>query len=344
MSKVVALHVLILAACGFAYVQGCDSNSGGSLDQGDGGVSVEGGSGEGGPASLGMEAAAGDGRNFCQRTYGHVVDTLHGCCSDGDKDTGDYKIADGLFSALAPVCVDTLESSIAKKRVLLHRAEAESCFAAYAEHFGTGDKCRTLTTTYSDPAGSDCRNSFTGVQAVGAPCAGDHECLQGLTCIGYTPTSDGTCQTPPAAGAACGPARGEGGSIRFSSLEFGSHPGCATGAYCNEGKCVGQAADGQACERADSEEANPCAGTEVCVMGKCAAVRSAVNGPCASNEDCEGALHCAKIKGQSSGTCQTLKPAGGTCTGGYGFATECVGRCNAAAGADGVCASFCGSM
>ena len=166
---------------------------------------------------------------------------------------------------------------------------------------------------------------------------GDHECATGLTCVGYTAAEEGTCQTPPAIDAACGP--GEGGAGGVSTFAFSDHPSCADGAYCSDGRCVARVAEGGNCFSVGGEE-SMCEASLVCVRGKCAAKFSAQGEPCDTTSDCVTPLFC---EGVPSGTCEPLKGAGGTCTGGFGFATECSGRCDAEGGESGTCVSFCGS-
>jgi len=290
-------------------------------------------------------AAEGDGKNFCDHTIGALSGAFDACCTASDQASPEYDFSHGLVTTLTPICTAALEGSIARQRVRVHPADTDACYAAYAAHFGGGEKCKTLTTTYLDPAGPSCRNAFSGVQGAGAPCGGDHECQDGLTCVGYTSAAEGVCQAPPPIGAPCGPGRSDGGSSASLSLNFGAHPKCATGAYCASasGMCVARVPAGQKCQIADDENTD-CAELLHCHMGTCGTEGPAdVGGACVSSSDCTSGHYCAVSSGTQSGQCAEFEPAGGTCKGGYGFQTECKGRCDADGGSSGTCATFCGS-
>lgn len=265
---------------------------------------------EAGAMSEGGTPGSDDDRGFCDATLGVVVRALEACCTPDDKATGDYRFSHDLAAALLPVCTSTLGASLSKGRVTVNAAARDACYAAYAETYAPG-KCANITQTFSDPSGPSCRQAFAGVGAAGAPCLGDHECQDGLTCVGYTQTADGSCIAPPSLGQPCGAAKTDGGAVGLASLEFGDHPSCASGARCDSlsGTCV--AADPEPPPSADG-------------------------GPCTSSRGCQPGLYC------EDGTCRPKKAAGGTCTG-SSFDTECIGRCDAPSGEPGTCVSFCGS-
>ncbi|WP_394846508.1 hypothetical protein LZC95_03470 [Pendulispora brunnea] len=278
-----------------------------------------------------------DAADFCDHTLGVLARAVDSCCTAADKTTSEYGVANGFIVALAPQCAGAVQRSTAKQRVLLHPRDAEACYAAYAARLGGADKCANLTMTFSDPAGTSCRTTFTGVQDAGQLCGGDHECKDGLTCVGATATADGMCQPPPPVGAPCG----SSGTV---SLEFGSHPACAAGAYCKSGTCAPRIAAGEACRMIGDDKYSDCAEGLHCHLGKCSAEGPAgAGGACRSGSDCNPGYYCDVSSG-AQGTCAELKAAGGTCHGGGGFTTECKGRCDAKAGATGTCVTFCGSQ
>ncbi|WP_394836077.1 hypothetical protein LVJ94_04120 [Pendulispora rubella] len=282
-------------------------------------------------------ATAQDATNFCDRTLGVLAGAIDACCTAADKTTSEYGLVNGIVVALAPKCADAVQRSTGKQRILLHPGEAESCYAAYAARLGGGEKCANLTMTFSDPSGTSCRKAFSGVRAAGQLCAGDHECNEGLTCVGATASADGMCQPPPPLGAPCGSSSGS------LSLEFGSHPACEGGARCSNGTCIPRAAAGERCVVSDDAHTE-CAEGLHCRSGTCSSEgRSGPGGACRSGADCNPGYYC-DVSAGAQGTCAELKAAGGSCHGGFGTQTECKGRCDAKGGAAGTCTTFCGSQ
>ncbi|MBX3207472.1 MAG: hypothetical protein KF764_20660 [Labilithrix sp.] len=332
-----ALVVVVVAGAFASVVLACEEDStagpGGGASAGDGGAAADGALGAATPPP---PAAAGD---FCQKTLGVVVGALAACCTAEDKATQDYRFSHDLAEAFIPVCRSTLEASVAKKRVLYRGDAGDACFAAYAATYAPG-ACANITQTYADPAGTSCREAFVGVGGEGAPCMGDHECVDGLTCVGYTKDVDGACKAPPAIGEACGAARVDGGSNGAVSLEFGSHPACAAGARCEslERRCVKAAASGERCGFDDE-----CAEPLRCVLGVCGTSGPGGEGAkCLRADDCTPDCFCDGAAGNTQGTCAKKRAAGGSCTGAT-FVSECIGRCDAKPGEPGKCVSFCGS-
>ena len=331
--------VVLSAAIAATAVLACEEDSSSAPGASSGGPALDGGGGEAGSGPPASPAPSGTGAEFCQKTLGVVAGALETCCTADDKTTTDYQFMHGIVSSLLPVCQEALEASIAKGRVLFRAERGAACYAAYETTYAPG-KCSNVTQTYADPAGSACRETFVGTVAEGAPCMGDHECADGLTCVGYTKVSEGTCKVPPAIGEPCGPGRSDAGATGAASLELGAHPSCADGARCDplERKCVKAAANGEACGSTDD-----CAASLHCVLGKC--ITSGPGGPgatCAVADDCTPDSYCERASGASEGTCAKKKAAGGTCTGAM-FVSECIGRCDAEPGEPGSCASFCGS-
>jgi hypothetical protein len=275
--------------------------------------SSSGGSSSGSVPAPATVPLAGAGGAFCDKTLGVLVRAMEACCTAEDQATQDYRFTHDLAAALVPVCTEALEGSITRARVLERATERDACYAAYADRYGP-TKCANITQTFSDPAGTSCREAFAGVGKLDAPCMGDHECEDGLTCVGYTKTTDGKCMVPPAIGEACGAARSDGGSSGATSLELGHHPACATGAECD-------------------------AVDRTCVAAQPDVSKGDENASCANSDGCKPHLYCDA----STKKCLAKKIAGGTCTGAT-FVTECIGRCDApGVGQPGTCVSFCGS-
>ncbi|MBX3213283.1 MAG: hypothetical protein KF850_14705 [Labilithrix sp.] len=327
-----AIVVVVVAGAFASVVLACeDDSSGGGAAPAPGG---DAGDGALGPGTTPPATAAGD---FCDKTVGVVVSALESCCTADDKVTDEYGVSHGLVSAVLPLCRSTLEASIAKARVLYRADAGEACFAAYRSNYAP-DQCANIMQTFADPSGSACRAAFAGVGEAGAPCLGDHECVDGLTCVGYTKGADGACKPPPAIGEACGAARVDGGSSGVAVVKFGTHPACVGGARCVDGECAKAAADGESCTFSDD-----CAAPLECVLGKCGASGPGGAGArCLQSDDCAPDTFCERASGAGEGTCTKRRSAGGSCTG-AAFVTECIGRCDAEIGAPGTCVSFCGS-
>ncbi|MBX3234463.1 MAG: hypothetical protein KIT84_09360 [Labilithrix sp.] len=261
-----------------------------------------------------VTATAANVTDFCAKTLGVVLSSLEQCCTAADKETTDYKLTFGLASLVEPQCRLVLALSSGSGRLLYRADRAEACYAAYAATYGA-DECANVTSTFTDPAGTACREAFVGTGPNGASCAGDHECVDGLTCVGYSESTEGRCVAPPALGAPCGPAKVDGGGAAIekeSVLAFGDHPSCVAGAECD-----------------------PTSGT--CVAAKPAKDPAPEGGPCATDDDCVRGLHC-----DATQKCAARKPAGSACTGAL-VSSECAGRCDADSGEPGTCAPFCGS-
>jgi hypothetical protein len=299
---------------------------------------TSGGGGDGG-AGPAVTPPPGSGGAFCDKTIGAVSRALEGCCTAEDKATDDYGFIHGIVVALTPVCTGALDRSIDAGRVAYHPDRAEACFAAYEATYAAG-ACANITETFADPSGTACGEAFSGLGGPAAPCAGDHECEDGLTCVGYTRNDDGACTAPPAIGEPCGPGRAADGSREATTLEFGDHPPCAAGARCDgsDGTCVAAGAAGASCFEDDA-----CAAPLGCKMGECSAEGpSAAGGACLSHDDCEVGLYCDAPAGGGPGACAVKRTAGAACTV-TPFDSECAGRCAGESGEPGTCASFCGS-
>jgi hypothetical protein len=331
----------VLVACG-----GDDGNVGGTTPDGGGG------GGEaapppnvppGPPPGPLPPATAGQGKDFCDKTYVAFFNAYLACCTAQDKTRQEYALL-GLLTIVGQACETELEASIAKGRLSIDpklAADCESAFAGLVSGGLCGKTSDQLGAQLNSAQAAECKPAIIGLQAIGQPCSGDYECVTGATCVGYTSKADGTCKAPPAIGEACGKGSEEGGTGLNVNLNFGDHPGCATGAYCSIQKCVAQKADGVFCG-ADNE----------CLNGKCHEDKCGSTGPtdvgteCRGNSDCKSGLYCQRSPdGGTIGSCDTKKAAGAPCRGsGFNSTGECKGVCDVPDGGDaGSCAAFCGS-
>ncbi len=280
---------------------------------------------------------AGAGKAYCDAVFGSVVKALDTCCTAEDKTTDLYELSSNLGGFIAMRCESKLDASIAKGRLLYRPGKAATCASASAARYAS-DKCTNLTEPADDPAFAACTAVFAGTVKSGGACAEDFECEEGLTCFGYTPTSEGTCSAPSAIDAPCG--RGASDASVFDRLvfmRFGSHPACVAGARCDDDdrKCHPLVPAGGDCTSDDSCEDN-----HVCSVGKCVA-RADVGAPCTTARSCKSGAYCNQRVQPS--VCAAKKIAGSECFD-PNLNTECIGRCVADGGAlPGNCVSHCGS-
>ncbi len=281
------------------------------------------------PSTLpqGTRPTFGDGVEYCEKTWGLVHAGLEACCTAEEQTTLDFILRRSSYEELVSRCKSALEESISKGRILIRQSEADACYAAYADNHGP-DHCPNLSP--SVPAVSRCSNVFTGVGGEGAPCIADYECLDGLTCVGYTSSSEGECKAPPAIGEPCGPAPGDQPSlVSMDAYMFGTHPRCAPGARCHPETrtCVKAAVEGESCS-----SKNDCAWSLECVTGKCARQLADEGADCDEHDDCASGLYCEA----TTRKCTKKKVAGEACRN----IAECHGRCDPSLG----CKSYCGSL
>lgn len=175
--------------------------------------------------------------DYCEKTFGAIVAALDRCCSSSDKSTTDFKLTRDLAALVKPQCTLALAGSASAGKVLYRADRAIACYAAYESTYGPG-KCEKVTETFSDPSGTACREAFIGTGQNGAKCFDDYECVDDLTCVGYTDSAEGLCSKPPALGQPCGMAKGDSSVTSEPVLRFGTHPSCAAGATCENGTCV----------------------------------------------------------------------------------------------------------
>jgi hypothetical protein len=307
---------IVAVACGGSSSSSPDGADGGDGSQNDGGSSG---------------TVGGSASNYCDATLGAFVQYLGKCCTNDDKANAGYALLAGLLSAAQASCSKTLDAGVSKGRLSEDDGQLASCNSAISQVLPSLCGGPPVNTSTIDV--NACKNVYKGTVAAGGACAGDQECQDGLTCVGWTSSSDGACKTPPAIGEPCGEGPAEAGTLQLTTnFNFGTHPACAPGAYCSISKCVAQVADGQSC-LADTK--NQCASGH-CFEGKCGSTMpSAQGGPCTSKTDCNSGLYCDKPSATAAGTCQAQKTAGATCT---NQQNECKGNCTA-----GKCVTFCGS-
>jgi hypothetical protein len=278
---------------------------------------------------------------FCDNIYGAVATSYEGCCNAADKANVVYQYLDAILHLEVTDCEQTLGGSATNGRIAFDPASAASCESEFHTYLGQvkcpifNDSNQTAGSAFAAPP---CSNVVTGLQPIGSPCAQDYECQQGLTCVGWTQTSDGTCQTPPSTGSPCGPELSDAGTSPLD-FGFGGHPKCVSGNFCYR-TCIAQFAGGTPC--IVDEECQP---PLTCSLEQCQSSSgpSAQGGPCAQLKDCQNGLYCQLGPDGGAGSCQTKETAGSTCQGGLS-SNQCDGLCEAPeAGAAGQCAAFCGS-
>ncbi|HEY5241141.1 MAG TPA: hypothetical protein VIJ22_06745, partial [Polyangiaceae bacterium] len=181
---------------------------------------TEGGAVEGGVVDGGAGVA------FCDQTYGALRVAFEGCCTSGDTTTDQYKFIDAIYVALTGDCEARLSSAIAKGRVTFDPTAAAACVTSFQQTIAGGVCWGNIDTNQPGAAeygSSACTGVVTGLQAAGKPCAIDLECVSGLTCVGWTGSTDGTCAMPGAAGQPCEQAPDAGSALDLD-YGFGSHP------------------------------------------------------------------------------------------------------------------------
>lgn len=339
-----------VAAVGVSCGGGSNGGQPGGQDASVDGTSAgEGGAHEGGamdapsdagPTETGATVDGGAGVAFCDATYGALRAAFDGCCTSGDKTTDPFKFIDAIYSVLTQHCEDSVSSAIAKGRVTFDATAAAACEAEYQQRIAGGNCWLDVDLNQAGPppfASAACTHVVTGLQAAGAPCAIDFECQDGLTCVGWTGGSDGTCASPGDAGGKCEQAP-DAGSAFYFDYGLGSHPSCNAGAYCVTPACKAQGGAGAACTSDDA-----CKAGTLCLLGKCSSAGIAVDGgACNAKSDCQQGLYCMPADGGAlPGACIPRQPLGGACT---STGDQCKGICEVPdGGTSGVCGAFCGS-
>ncbi|HVH41896.1 MAG TPA: Dickkopf N-terminal cysteine-rich domain-containing protein [Labilithrix sp.] len=285
---------------------------------------------------------------FCKGTLGLYAPSYAECC-DPSAAPKRYAFDKTLLEGLLLSCTMSLGKSVQSGRATFVPAAAATCTTNVSGAMQARTCPEVLHTPSNQPSKSifkeaaGCSEVLVGRQALDASCANDYECLDGLTCVGWTTTSDGTCKTPPGDSALCGYAIPDGGGfLELVRWGFGTHPRCAAGFYCastalQQGTCrPSKPADGS-CNSHDE-----CADGLRCQLGVCGTAGPApADAPCKRNSDCQDRLFCKSADGGS--LCASPEVAGTPCSNELG--SECQGACvKPDGGGPASCVAYCGSQ
>jgi len=306
--------------------------------QGDGGSTS---SSSGGGSTSSSSSGGTSKRSYCD-ALDALIDKETKCCSADDlamKDN-DLLFAKAFYQQF--VC-PAIDQAMARNRLAVDPNGSAACNAAVDAALA---KLACPEPPSAENAGSaignPCLNFYAGLVSENGACRADHECMNGLTCVGWGAEVDGKCVKPPAIGQACGHASGDAGQGPYIELPFGTHPKCATGARCNdvEGKCEARAGLDQSCF---SDEG--CLENLKCHLGKCgSAGPSDVDGACIGDADCKDGLWCTCTSSLScdggAGTCKAKLPLDSACN---AYRKQCGGKCiSPDGGEEGTCKAWCG--
>ena len=284
---------------------------------------------------------------FCKETLGLYAPKYAACC-DPSEAPKQYAFNKTLLDGLLPACTMSLGKSLKAGRAALVPAATATCemnVSAAINARACPDVLRSPSnqaskSIFNEAAG--CSEMLVGRQAADAACSNDYECLDGLTCIGWTSTSDGTCKAPPGESALCGFAIPDGGGfVELVRWGFGTHPRCAPGFYCassslQQGTCRALTLASGSCTSNDG-----CADGLRCQLGVCGTAGPAPAGaPCERSTDCQDRLYCKSTDGGR--VCAVRELAGQPCSG--EFSAECQGACVKPDGGTASCVSACGSL
>ncbi|MBX3210028.1 MAG: hypothetical protein KF764_33670 [Labilithrix sp.] len=284
---------------------------------------------------------------FCKGTFGLFAPHFEECC-DPSAAPKRYAFDHTLLSGLLPACTSSLGKSVQSGRATFVPAAASTCEASMSAAIQARTCPDVLRKPSNQPSKSifdeaaGCSAVLVGRQGADEACANDYECLDGLTCVGWTPSSDGSCKAPPGEAAPCGYAIPDGGGfIELVRWGFGTHPRCAAGFYCasaalQQGTCRPSRPAEASCGSHDE-----CAEGLRCQLGACGPAGPApADAPCRRNSDCQDRLYCKSADGGS--VCAPREVAGARCSNELG--SECQGACVRPDGGDGAsCVAFCGS-
>lgn len=272
---------------------------------------------------------------FCVRLFGRVYGDFVKACTDDDKKSDGFKLAELVARMPLEECNYVVRDGVASGRMTFDALAAARCAEA-------GEKTKKLMkgvhlATPDIDEIVECKTVVVGKQADGQPCRSTLECVDPLTCVGAKEKKEGTCKAPPTkAGEPCD------GSV-WKHHDLGHRRRCGAGLACDvpdlktvNSVCRKALAKGAAC--VDSDE---CEEGLACHAGKCdAGPPASAGGACEDDaDDCLDGLYCKREKGQKLGVCAEKKAAGQTCTDVF----ECRGECRKAGKPEGTCAAVCGS-
>lgn len=196
-------------------------------------------------------------------------------------------------------CVRLLSASVQNKSVVIDVAAVERCETAIKSQ--TKD-CNWVTP--SQPRVPDaCQAVLVGQVPEGGVCRSSLDCAGKLHCDGATPNKTGTCTSPRATGAGCGPytdALISGVGQRDVERQ---KPPCAEFCALSTHTCGPLPTEGTGCF-----VNNNCAPGQVCASGKCTAAAPAKEGESCEAKPCDAGLRCVAAK------CVALGMAGASCT------------------------------
>ncbi len=285
---------------------------------------------------------------FCNGTLGLYAPRYEECC-DPSVAPKQYHFDDTILKGALLACTMSLGKSVEDGRATFVPAAAATCEANVSgaiEARACSDVRRAPSnqppkSIFKDATG--CSEVLLGHQAVDAPCANDYECLDGLTCVGWSPKADGTCKAPPGEGAPCGHGVPDGGAfLELVRWGFGTHPRCAAGFYCastvfEQGTCRPSKLAEGSCDSDDE-----CAEGLRCQLGTCGTAGPApADAPCRRDSDCQDRLYCKRADGGK--LCAPREVAGTPCSDELGSA--CQGACvEPDGGGAAICVAYCGSQ
>jgi hypothetical protein len=284
---------------------------------------------------------------FCRATLGLYAPRYAECC-DPAAAPKRYAFDESLLKGVHLACTMSLGKSIDGGRATFASAPAGTCATNVSSAIEARTCPEVLRTPSNQPSASifneatGCAEVLVGRQAADAPCANDYECIDGLTCIGWTTTSDGACKPPPGEGALCAYAIPDGGGfLELVRWGFGDHPRCAAGLYCDsmamqQGTCKPRKPADGTCDSSDE-----CAEGLRCQVGVCGTAGPApVEAPCERSSDCQDRLYCKSADGGR--VCAAREVAGSPCSNEFG--SECEGACvKPDGGSAASCVAYCGS-
>lgn len=283
---------------------------------------------------------------FCEETLGLYAPKFEQCCDATDAPKL-YAFDHTLLKGVAAACTTSLGKSVESGRATFApeaaatcqtnvRAEIEERTCPEVLHAPSNQSSKSIFK-----GAEGCSDAIVGHQGADAPCSNDYECADGLTCIGWTSTSDGACKTPPGEGDLCGYAIPDaGGFVELVRWGFGTHSRCAAGLYCastalQQGTCRASKAADDTCDSDDE-----CAEGLRCQFGTCGTAGPVpADAPCKRNSDCQDRLYCKS--GDGGRTCAPREVAGTPCSG--ALSSECQGACVEPDGGSATCVAFCGS-
>jgi hypothetical protein len=284
---------------------------------------------------------------FCKDTLGLYAPRYAECC-DPSAAPKQYAFNETILKGLHLACTTSLGKSVQSGRATFALAAATMCEANASGQIRARTCPDVLRTPSNQPPKSifngatGCAEAVVGRQGVDAACANDYECLDGLTCIGWTPQGDGACKAPPGEAALCGYAIPDGGGfLELFHWGFGNHPRCAAGFYCaasalQQGTCRPSKLATGPCDSHDE-----CAEGLRCQLGVCGTAGAApADAPCERNSDCQDRLYCKSA--EAGRVCAPREVAGTPC--GNPLGSECQGACVKPDGGTASCVAFCGSQ